>query len=93
MSEEKENNIKELEKKLGEIRKVVYWNIKKYGQFDLTLNDGTFIFGHNAEFDWFYGEPRIWVEDALYGVYAIVPIKSIKWIGLDPEVPEGDKNE
>ena len=93
MNEEKENNVKELAEKLGEIRKVVYWNIKKYGFFDLTLNDGTFIFGHNAEFDWFYGEPRILVEDALYGVYAIVHIKNIKFIGLDSEVPEGNKNE
>jgi len=97
MSEEKKYSIKELEEKLDKVKETIYENLRKYGHFDITLNDGTFIVGHNVTVNWCCDEPRLMIETALYEVYAIVPVKSIRYIGVSVPVnlinKESDKNE
>jgi len=80
----KENSIKELEEKLDKVKEIIYENLRKYGHFDMMLNDGTFIEGRNITVSWCCDEPRLMIENALYEVYAVVPVKSILYISDVP---------
>ena len=89
MSEE-ENNKEVLEEKLRKVKDMIYENLKRWGHFDIMLNDGSFVVGLDFTVDYCCEEPQLLIRTSLYEIYAIIPVKSIMFIG--PGIPVDSKN-